>query len=170
MFLTRFCTAAAVSLALAIPAVAEIKIMDPYARASTPMAKSGAAFLGIMNMGEEDDRLISARSNAAVLVELHTHIEEDGIMQMVEVKEGFSIAAGETHMLERGGDHVMFMGLNRPFNQGDMIDVTLIFEKAGEVQVQIPVDLERQPQHGAHGHGAHSDHGHDHGMKHGDGM
>ena len=47
------------------------------------------------------------------------------------------------HALARGGDHVMFMGLNAPFEQGNMLNVTLVFEKAGEIEVQIPVDLER---------------------------
>ncbi len=51
-------------------------------------------------------------------------------------------------MLARGGDHVMFMGLNEVLTHGDTINVTLVFEKAGEVAVEIPVDLERKPMHG----------------------
>jgi copper(I)-binding protein len=56
-------------------------------------------------------------------------------------------------MLARGGDHVMFMGLNEPFADGDTVAVTLVFEHAGEVAVEIPVDLNRKPTHGG-GHGA----------------
>ncbi|WP_224826439.1 copper chaperone PCu(A)C [Cognatishimia sp. MH4019] len=159
--------AAIAATAFALPAAADMaKIMvdDPYARSATSMAKSGAAFMGIMNHSDEDDRLISATSDVAQRVELHTHLEDaNGVMRMVEVEEGFEIAAGETIMLKRGGKHVMFMGLNEPFEQGEMIDVTLTFEKAGDVQVQIPVDLERQPKDGAHGgHGDHSHGSHDH--------
>ena len=63
---------------------------------------------------------------------------------LVEVKEGFAIPAHGSHALARGGDHVMFLGLNRGLAQGDMVDVTLTFEKAGDVTIKIPVDLERQ--------------------------
>ena len=79
-------------------------------------------------------------------------------MQMRHDEDGFEIPADATHMLQRGGDHVMFMGLNRDLAQGDMVAVTLTFEKAGEVEVQIPVDLERKAAHGGHGHGNHGDH------------
>lgn len=147
--------AAVAATALALPAAAEMaKIMvdDAYARASTPMAKSGAAFMGLMNHSGEDDRLIAASSDVARKVELHTHIEDaNGVMKMTHVEEGFEIPAGEMVMLERGGKHVMFMGLTEPFEQGKMIDVTLTFEKAGDVVVQIPVDVDRKPRAGAHG-------------------
>lgn len=131
--------------------MAEIMVDDPYARAATPMAKSGAAFMAIMNQSDEDDRLVSASSDVATRVELHTHIEEGGVMKMTHVEEGFEIPAGGMLMMERGGKHVMFMGLKEPFEQGKMIDVTLTFENAGDVRVQIPVDLERKPGAGAHG-------------------
>ncbi|MGC9370763.1 MAG: copper chaperone PCu(A)C [Paracoccaceae bacterium] len=145
---TAFAAIAAVSFAL--PAFAgDIMIEDAYARASTGMSKSGAAFMIIKNMGDSDDRLVSAASDVAMRVELHTHISDaNGVMKMVEVEEGFAIPAGGEHALQRGGDHVMFMGLNRPLEQGDTVTVTLTFEKAGEMTVDIPVDLERQPMHG----------------------
>ena len=133
----------ALALALtASPVLAEIEIEDPYARASNPMA--GAAFMVIRNTGEADDRLLSVSSEAAKRVELHTHSESDnGIMKMHHVEEGFPIPAGGAYPLERGGDHVMFMGLTEPFEAGDTVSVTLHFEHAGEVALDIPVDLER---------------------------
>jgi len=145
---TAFAAIAAVSFAL--PALAgDIMIEDPYARASTGMSKSGAAFMIIKNMGEADDRLVAAASDVAMRVELHTHISDaNGVMKMVQVEEGFAIPAGGAHALQRGGDHVMFMGLNRPLEQGDTVTVTLTFEKAGEMTIDIPVDLERKPMHG----------------------
>lgn len=140
------------AVALALPASAEIVIKDAYARASNTMA--GAAFMVIENTADSDDRLVSARSDVAKRVELHTHREiGDGVMKMVHVEEGFVIPAGGMHMLARGGDHVMFMGLNAPMEQGDMLTVTLEFESAGEMVVEIPVDLERKPGHGGHGMG-----------------
>ncbi len=158
MKLTSFFGAAALALT-AIPAFAQdIMVHDSYARAASPSAMAGAAFMQIMNHGDTDDRLIDVRSDVAKRTELHTHMEgENGVMQMRQVEGGFAIPAGETHMLARGGDHVMFMGLNQSLNHGDSVTVTLVFENAGEVEVQIPVDLERQPEHGAMSHGAHGD-------------
>jgi copper(I)-binding protein len=115
-------------------------------------AKSGAAFMQIMNHTAEDDRLISVASDIAKRVELHTHKDMgEGVMKMMEVEDGFVIPAGGMHRLTRGGDHVMFMGLTQDMVQGESVEVTLTFEKAGEMVVQIPVDSERQ-DHGAMTH------------------
>lgn len=148
----RFLLAAGAALSLATPALAEIEIRDAYARASMPNAKSGAAFMQIVNTGAEEDRLIGVSSDIAARTELHTHISAgDGIMKMVEVEEGFAIPANGAHMLMRGGDHVMFMGLTTPMNDGETLSVTLEFEKAGEIAVEIPVDLKRQDAEMSHG-------------------
>lgn len=155
-FKTILCTAVA-TLAMATSAfAADVMVKDAYARSASKNAKTGAAFMMIMNHGAENDRLIDVTSDVAKRVELHTHKENgDGVMQMLHVEEGFAIPAGEMHPLKRGGDHVMFMGLNQPFVQGDMIPVTLVFEKAGQVNVEIPVDLERKPAEGGMSHGTH---------------
>lgn len=150
--------AATAAISLAFPALAEgMMVTDSYARTAHKGGKSGAAFIVIENHTGEDDRLVSANADVSKRVELHTHIEsDDGVMQMVHVEEGFEVKAGESIMMQRGGKHVMFMGITAPFNQGEMIDVTLTFEKAGDVVVQVPVDLERKPMHGGmkmqHGH------------------
>lgn len=145
--------AGAVALILATPVFADIEVVDAYARAASPTAKAGAAFMVIRNTGSEDDRLIAAASDIAARVELHTHKDMgEGVMKMMHVEEGFAVPAGDMHALARGGDHVMFMGLTRPMAQGDTVTVTLTFEKAGEVVVDIPVDLEREDM-GGHGAG-----------------
>ncbi len=130
----------------AVPANADIVIHDAYARVATPMAKSGAAFLTIMNNGDIDDRLVGVESPAAKRVELHSHVEQDGVMQMQKAEDGFAVPAGEMYQLKRGGDHVMFMGLTSGWEQGDVIPVTFRFEHAGEITADISVDLERQPK------------------------
>lgn len=146
---------AAVAFTFAAPVFADSMIMvdDPYARVSSKASKSGAAFMAIVNHGDEDDQLVDVRSDVAKKVQLHTHMEtSDGVMKMMHVPEGFAIPAGETHMLMRGGDHVMFMGLTKSLNHGDMVSVTLVFEKAGEVTIEVPVDLERKAGHGTMDH------------------
>ena len=142
--------AAVAAAALAMPAFADgMMIKDSYARAAGMSASAGAAFIVIENHTGEDDRLIGASSEIAKRVELHTHIEDaNGVMKMTHVEEGFPVAAGETIMMQRGGQHVMFMGLNDAMEQDDMVTVTLTFEKAGDVVVEVPVDLERKPMHG----------------------
>ena len=136
-----------------LPALANAQMMveDPYARSASPVAISGAAFMAIMNPTETDDTLISASSDVAERVELHTHIQTDeGVMRMVELEEGIPLPAGETVMLQRGGLHVMFLGLTRSLAQGDELVITLEFEHADPLTVTVPVDLERQPM-GGHG-------------------
>ncbi|PCJ73402.1 MAG: copper-binding protein [Rhodobacteraceae bacterium] len=123
---------------------ADIVIEQQYARAASPIAKSGAAFMHIINNGTENDRLISAQTNVATTPELHTHIMEDGVAKMREVEGGFELLAGETTVLQRGGLHVMLMGLTQPFIQGETISLTLVFEHAGEITIEVPIDNERQ--------------------------
>jgi copper(I)-binding protein len=131
---------------LPLAAIAEMRVDDPYARAAGAMARSGAAFMQITNDGASDDRLVAAASDVANRVELHTHVVDGDVMRMVHVEEGFAIPAGETISLQRGGMHVMFMGLTRGLEQGDEIEVTLTFEQAGDMVITIPVDNERMPE------------------------
>jgi len=148
----RLVLTAALALATATTTAAfaeGIMIKDPYARAASPSAKSGAAFMQIMNHSDINDRLIGVTSDAAARTELHTHTENaEGVMQMIHVEEGFALPAGETMELARGGKHVMFMGLSGPFEQGSTVDLTLVFENAGEIVVEVPVDNERKAMKG----------------------
>ena len=154
MKLTKYLTAAAVSALLSTAAFADgIMVQDSYVRTSRPNAPTAAAFMTLMNHGDSDDRLIDARSDIAKKVELHTHVDQGGgVMAMTQIEGGIPVAAGESHALARGGDHVMLMGLNTSLAQGDEVTVTLVFEKAGEVEVTIPVDNERKAE-GSAGHG-----------------
>lgn len=142
---------AAFAVLFALPALADdasIRIEDAYARSGP---HSGAAFFTIVNDGSTEDRLVAASSEAAARVELHTHIEdENGVVKMRPVEDGFPVPAGGSHSLERGGDHLMFMGLEAPFEQGGSIALTLSFERAGEIVVEMPVDNDRQPGHSGH--------------------
>ena len=131
------------------PSFADVTVQDPYARVASPMAKAGAAFMVLENPGGTDVRLIAVQSEAAKRIELHTHEETDGVMKMREIEGGIVVPAGGAHALERGGDHVMFMGLTKRWAQGDLIPVTLVFDNDTTVTLDIPVDLTRKPM--AHG-------------------
>ena len=108
----------------------DITVQDAYARASRPGAPTGAMFMTIRNSGEAADRLLAAESPVAQLVELHTHIDDNGVMRMRPVEGGLEIPAGGEHMLMRGGDHVMLMGLKQELAVGDTFSVTLNFEES----------------------------------------
>lgn len=127
---------------------ADIVIEQQYARTASPIAKSGAAFMHIINNGTENDRLVAARTDVATMPELHTHIMEDGVAKMREVEGGIEVLAGEATILQRGGLHVMLMGLTQSFIQGETISLTLVFENAGEITIEVPIDNERQESMG----------------------
>ncbi|MEM1315071.1 MAG: copper chaperone PCu(A)C [Pseudomonadota bacterium] len=154
----RLLLAAAATL-VSLPALAgDLMVKDAYARTSNQ--KVGAAFMHIMNASDTADRLIEARSDAARKIELHTHVFEDGVARMVELEGGIEIPAQGMTKLERGGLHVMFIGIQEEWSQGDAVPVTLVFESGAEIALDIAVDNERQDAHGGHGHGGHgSGHG-----------
>jgi copper(I)-binding protein len=154
------------------PLAAEgIMVDDAYIRSSTAKSTSGAAFMVVMNHSGADDRLIGASSDVADKVELHSHRSDDnGIMRMGEIEGGVAIAADEMHAFKRGGDHLMFMGLKESLVEGAMGPVTLEFEKAGAVEIEVMVDQDRKPNHGKMKHDKmkhdkieHGDMKHDHG-------
>lgn len=124
-----------------------IHIENPYARTNGAAGATGAIFMTIMNHANTDDRLIATASDAAEKVELHTHTEsEGGVMSMSDLPEGLPIAAMQIVPLQRGGDHIMLMGLHQALKDGDIIHLTLTFEKAGEVKLDVPVDNARKPE------------------------
>jgi copper(I)-binding protein len=98
----------------------------------------GAGFLTISNQGGAADRLLAASSPASGKMELHTHIRDGDVMRMREVP-AIDIPAGQTVTLRPGGLHLMFMGLTQPLQQGQKIPVTLRFERAGEVRIELDV-------------------------------
>lgn len=140
--------------------VGALKVDHPWARASaTKAAKAGGAFMTIHNSGAEGDKLLSASSEVAKRVELHTHtMTGEGVMKMHEV-DFVPVPAEGMAKLQPGAYHVMFMGLKAPFVEGQTFPLTLTFAKAGETTVEVKIM--------GVGHGASGDMGDD-GMDHGD--
>ncbi len=139
MFALKTLLAAGV-VAFALPASADILISGQYLIVSRGAMAAGAAYFVVENTGATDDHLVGASSTFAARTELHTHIASpNGVMQMVSVPGGWIIPAGGIHVLQRGGDHVMLMGMSPRPQMGDVVTLTLTFEKAGDVPVQIVV-------------------------------
>lgn len=135
------------SLGLASPIVAgdadmarvgDIMVHDGWARASIGKAPNSAAYMTLMTEGAETDKLIQVTTPLADRAELHNHLMEDGIAKMREV-EAIEIAPGEATPLKPGGLHVMLIGLKEKLAEGSSLPLTLTFEKAGEITLELPI-------------------------------
>lgn len=116
-----------------------LEISGGYAFATLPNSPVAGGFLTVTNTGEEDDALIAAASDAAGMTQIHEMAMDGDVMRMRELAEGLPIPAGETVVLQPGGFHVMFMKLNGPLTEGEDVTLTLTFEKAGEVEMVLPI-------------------------------
>ncbi|MBO6755362.1 MAG: copper chaperone PCu(A)C [Roseibium sp.] len=119
--------------------IGDLTLSESWTRATPPNAKAGGGFVTISNSGSESDRLVSAASETANRVEIHEMAIQDGIMKMREMDNGIEIPAGETVTLKPGGLHIMFMGLKGRFEEGTRVPVSLTFEKAGSVDIDLAV-------------------------------
>ena len=151
----RLFLAAAMSV-LALPAMAHdykigsIEITTPWTRATPPSARTGCGFMTITNKGTVADRLVSARSNASDKVEVHEMQMDGNVMRMRELAKGLEIPPGATVMLKPGSYHIMFMELKAPLAKDAKVPLTLVFEKAGSIDIQLDVQaMGAMPQ----GHG-----------------
>jgi periplasmic copper chaperone A len=143
---TLFAAALLTTLAVAAHG-AEISIGDPYARAVPPGQPNSAVFMSLENRSGEDQAVVSAESAVSEIVELHTHVEEDGMMRMRRI-EKIEVPAGETVTLRPGGLHVMLIGLKQGLEPGDVVDLTLLLEDGTRTAVQAPVRrIEMQQMH-----------------------
>ena len=115
----------------------DLAVQQPWTRAAGQGA-TGAGFMAISNRGAAADRLLSASSPAARAMEMHTMVRDGEVMRMRAV-EAIPVPAGETVALRPGGLHLMLVGLSRPLREGETVPVTLRFERAGEVQVELSV-------------------------------
>jgi len=117
-----------------------LEIATPWTRATPATAKSGGGFMTITNKGTTADRLIAARSPASLKVEIHEMKMDGQVMRMRELEKGLEIPAGATVMLKPGGYHIMFMELKAPLAKDAKVPVTLVFEKAGSIDVDLKVE------------------------------
>ena len=141
-----------------------IEMNDPWIRASVTGQTNGAGYIQFKSTGAAADKLISAQSEAATTVELHTVITENGVAKMQQVPEIIIPSNGSVN-LAPGGYHIMFLKLTAPFKQDSTIPVVLKFEKAGEIRVNFTVKPSTYNP-GKSGNNADSHMGHSGGMKH----
>lgn len=128
----------------------ELTIGHPYAIATPPTARAGAGYLTIENAGAEPDRLLAVEAPFPMAQVHATETDASGVARMAPV-EALEIPPGATVTLAPGGTHVMFMGLAEPLAAGETVDATLVFEKAGRVEVRFNVEARAEaPAQGEH--------------------
>ena len=121
--------------------VGALTIGHPWSRATPPAGRTGAGYLTIENRGATDDRLTGAAIDPAIAdaAEFHSMTMDNGIMRMRPVAGGVVLPAGQTVELSPGGIHIMLVGLKAPLKEGTRVPLTLTFEKAGTVTVELDI-------------------------------
>jgi periplasmic copper chaperone A len=138
----------------------DLTILHPYAVETSATARTGAAYLTIRNTGAAPDRLIEVRTKFPRTMLHTTEVDANGVARMIAM-DGVAIPArGDVTLAPQAG-HVMMMGLEAPLLDGQKIDATLVFETAGEIEVQFNVesrDATEGPEGGTDMDGGHMGH------------
>jgi periplasmic copper chaperone A len=115
-----------------------VSVQDPYVRLAPPNAPATGAFMVIKNNGDKDVKVLKADNPASKVTELHTHLNEGGVMKMRQVPSIDIKAKGEA-VLKPGGLHVMMIDLKAPMKEGDVVPITLSFDDGSSKQVDAKV-------------------------------
>lgn len=131
-------------LPMTLPAAADgkvgsIDISGAWARATPPGARVAGAYLTLHNEGSVADRLVSVSSTVAASTELHVMKLDKGIMSMRPLPDGVDLPPGGTVTFQPSGYHIMLVRPTEPLRVGATVTLHLNFEKAGAVDVDVPV-------------------------------
>lgn len=138
-----------------------LQIDHPWARATPKGTSVGGGYLKITNTGTTPDRLIGGSSPISGRFEIHEMSMDNGVMRMRPLKEGVEIKPGQTVEFSPGSFHIMFVDLKQPIKEGDRVKGTLVFEKAGSVDVEyVAVGVGGTPKGGSQPAHGMQDHGH----------
>ena len=119
---------------------AGIVISHAHARATVPGQTTGAAYIDIENRGKTDDKLLKIVTPAAQSAEVHSMTMDGSIMRMREVGQIDLKPAAKVAMAANEGYHIMLVGLKQPLKPGQKIPLSLRFEKAGKIDIDVMVD------------------------------
>ena len=122
----------------ASPTLAEesVRVSDAWARASVLASRPVASYLTIESAVE--DRLLGVTTPVAGHVMIHV-VEKDGDVSRMKHIETLEVPTGERITLAPGGMHLMLMGLQDKLSEGTTFPMTLSFENAGEITVEVSV-------------------------------
>lgn len=115
-----------------------VTVAEAWVRLPPPGAKNTGAFMLLTNAGKADRKLVSASNPASKVTELHTHLNEGGVMKMRQVP-AMDVKAGGSTRLEPGGLHVMLIDLVATLKEGEQVPLTLTFDDGSTVEVKAEV-------------------------------
>jgi copper(I)-binding protein len=116
----------------------QVSVQDPYVRLAPPNAPATGAFMVIRNNGDKDIKVVKADNPASKVTELHTHLNEGGVMKMRPV-QGIDIKSKGEAVLKPGGLHVMLIDLRSAMKEGDVVPITLTFDDGSTKKVDAKV-------------------------------
>ena len=116
-----------------------ITVEQAWARATPGGARTGAAYMTLLNSGASADRLLSATTPVADQVQFHKQTEDNGVSRMREV-HNVELSPGGKIIFKPGDMHMMIVGLKQPLKEGQTFPLTLQFEKAGRIDVSVPIE------------------------------
>lgn len=131
---------AAMSLSAGVFAAAADQVMvhQPYVRLAPPNAMATGAYMVLKNGGEREVKLVKADNPTSQTTELHTHVNDNGVMRMRQVPDIAIPAKGET-ALKPGGLHVMMINMKTTLSEGQVVPITLTFDDGSSKQVEAKV-------------------------------
>lgn len=146
--LGAFIASVLITTALACPSVSVGNLSITGHRWIRPSTgPNTAAYLTIASPSGQPDKLIKVECEDATTIELHDHINDNGVMKMRPVP--FIEISKDPVSLKPGSLHIMLMGLKDSFQGKEKIPLTLHFEKAGAVNldflVKVPAPTEAVP-------------------------
>ena len=110
-----------------------------WARETVAGMSMGGVFLNLKNDGAREDTLTGGQSPISNKVEVHTHINDNGVMRMRELAGSLALPKGQTVTLKPGSYHIMLMGLKAPLKAGETFPLTLKFKHAPAKTIQVTV-------------------------------
>ena len=132
---------------------ADLEIENPFVREMPPTAPATGAFMTLINSSDHDIAIVSAKSDAAKTVELHTHTHDNGVMRMREIPEILVPAMGQAE-LKPGGLHIMLINPTRALKEGDEVRIVVTLKDGSEQEIIAPVrKIMGMGQHKGMGHG-----------------
>lgn len=119
--------------------VGKLVISDPWARGESEAAPECGGFFVVTNKGETADRLVSASSRQAERIEIHAIKVVGGDIKMRRLADGLRVPPDTTLTLKPRGYHLLMLGVKVPLAKGAALPVTLVFDKAGSVDIELVV-------------------------------
>lgn len=115
----------------------KLEIVHPWCIETNDTAKPVAVYMTIRNAGGQPDKLLSATTTMAAKAELR----EAGAAPAEGNAIG-SVAVGSRGEvdLKRTGPHILLSGMKKQLNPYDSFLMTLRFERAGKVEVEVMVE------------------------------